>query len=132
MRTHQLETITISQNALDWLKEKYTAVDKMSITDYSKFLAEDCQLQFGNNPIAQGRDNLLNGIAIFWKNIQGLDHSFINVLGTDNLFAAEAIIDYTTSKGKLVPLPCTTLIKRNEAGQASSIKIFIDTTPLFS
>lgn len=132
MRTDKLKSVQISEEALNWLKGKYQAVDSMDAEKYRTFLAEDCKLMFGNNPVVECNNEIIGGIKHFWDAINGLDHSFINILGTDNLFAAEALIDYTRKDNKVMPLPCVTVIERNSEGLAKHIGIFIDTTPLFT
>lgn len=131
MRTSKIKNVQISDNALTWLKEKYLAVDSMNAEKYRAFLAPDCQLQFGNNPVVQCNNEIIGGIKHFWETIHGLDHSFLNILGTDRHFAAEAIIDYTRKDSQVVQIPCVTIIQRNDQGLASSIQIFIDTTPIY-
>ena len=131
MRTNNLQNVQISDKALAWLKEKYLAVDAMDAEKYRAFLAPDCQLQFGNNPIVKCNNEIIGGIKHFWETINGLDHSFLNVLGNDYHFAAEALIDYTRKDNQIVQTPCVTIIKRNEDGLALSIQIFIDTTPIY-
>jgi hypothetical protein len=131
MRTIKLNQVQISETALDWLKSKYTAVDSMNAELYRTFLADDCQLQFGNNPIVKCNNEIIGGIKHFWEAIAGLDHSFLSILGSDHHFAAEARIDYTRKDGKVVIIPCVTIIERNDDGLASFVKIFIDTNPIF-
>lgn len=131
MRTDKLNKIEISQTAFEWLKAKYTTVDNMDAEEYQNFLAEDCQLMFGNNPIVKCNNEIIGGIKHFWEVIRGLDHSFINILGSDYHFSAEALIDYTRKDNKVVAIPCVTVIERNADGLASFIKIYIDTTPIF-
>lgn len=131
MRTNNIQYVQISDNTLAWLKEKYIAVDTMDAEKYRTFLALDCQLQFGNNPIVKCNNEIIGGIKHFWETINGLDHSFLNVLGNDQHFAAEAIIDYTRKDNQVVKTPCVTIIKRNDEGLATSIQIFIDTTPIY-
>ncbi|NBP70154.1 MAG: hypothetical protein EBU52_15590 [Cytophagia bacterium] len=57
--------------------------------------------------------------------------SFLTILGSDHYMAAEALIDYKRKDGKVVALPCVTMIERNAAGEATSVRIFIDTAPIF-
>lgn len=97
MKTDQLKTTQISEEAMNWLTSKYQAVDSMNAEAYRTFLSEDCELQFGNY----------------------------------HLIAAEALIDYVRKDGKMVTVPCVTLIERNEDGLASSVRIFIDVAPVF-
>lgn len=131
MRTNNLQTIQVSAETLEWLNAKYQAVDAMDAEKYREFLAPDCLLQFGNNPVVQCNNAIIGGLRHFWETIGGLDHSFLNVLGSDRYFAAEALIDYTRKDGQIVPIPCVTVIRRNESGLASAIQIFIDTTPIY-
>ena len=121
----------ISAEAFQWLQQKYLAVDSRNHTAYATFLSDDCELQFGNNPLAIGEDAVLSGIDNFWHSIHGLNHNFINVLGTDDYIVLEANIDYTRTDDKVVQTPCVTLIERNTDGLATSIRIFIDTTPVY-
>ena len=131
MKTTLLKKQVMSPEAFQWLQNKYLAVDSRSHTEYAKYLSDDCVLQFGNNPLAVGEDALLQGIDNFWDSIHGLNHNFINVLGTDDCIVLEAVIDYTRTDDKVVQTPCVTIIERNGNGLANSIRIFIDTTPVY-
>lgn len=132
MKTNNIQHIQVSDTTMKWLQEKYLAVDAMDGEKYRSFLSEDCELQFGNNPIVKCNNDIIGGISHFWETINGLNHSFINVLGTDYHFAAEAIIDYTRKDNQVVKVPCVTIIQRNEQGLANSIKIFIDIAPIYA
>lgn len=132
MRIDQLKKNEITPAAFEWLQAKYRAVDAMNAEAYGAFLAEDCQLMFANNPTASGRVAILEGVQQFWNAIAGLNHSFQTILGSDQLMAAEALIDYTRKDGHVVTLPCVTLIERHPSGKATSVKIFIDTAPIFA
>ncbi len=131
MRTDKLQTIQISETTLQWLKANYIAVDSKDADRYRQFLAPDCKLAFGNNPVVQCNNDIVGGIKHFWETIQGLDHSFISVIGNDFHFAAEALIDYKRLDGRVVSVPCTTIIVRNAEGLASFVKIFIDLAPVY-
>jgi len=131
MRTHQLKSTQISEDALSWLMLKYEAVDSMNAELYRTFLSEDCELQFGNNPIVKCNNDIIGGLKHFWDSINGLDHSFLNVFGSDNHFAVEAMIDYKRKDNIVVTIPCVTAIERNEMGLSKSVKIYIDTEPVF-
>lgn len=131
MRIQHIRTNELSPDAFLWLQAKYSAVDAMDALQYGSFLAEDATLQFANTPAVQGRSIILAGLQRFWSGIRGLDHDFINILGTDASLAAEALIDYTRKDGRVVSLPCVTVIERNDDGLATSVRIFIDTAPIF-
>jgi len=131
MTTEKLRFSQVPDETLAWLMAKYKAVDSMNSEAYAAFLATDCELNFGNNPTAQGRDEVLSGIRHFWGSISGLNHHFTNVFGQHDHFAAEALIDYIRKDNKVVKVPCVTTIQRNAEGQARRISIYIDITPIF-
>lgn len=131
MTTDKIKFSQVPDETLAWLMAKYKAVDSMNRDAYAAFLSADCQLNFGNNPTAQGREEVLSGIQQFWGAIGGLNHNFIHVFGNRDHFAAEAVIDYTRKDGKVVRIPCVTTIHRNTEGQAKTISIYIDITPIF-
>ena len=132
MKTDHLKTQMLYSEAFQWLQNKYLAVDGRNHAAYANYLADDCVLQFGNNPLATGEDAVLQGIDNFWASIHGLNHNFLNVLGTDHQLVLEALIDYTRADDRVVQIPCVTLIDRNEAGLATSIRIFIDVAPVYA
>jgi hypothetical protein len=131
MTTHFLKTNQLSEEAFAWLQDKYRAVDSRDHDGYARFLADNCSLQFANNPIVHGEEALLAGIDNFWQSIHGLNHNFMNVLGTEDQMVLEANIDYTRADDRVVVIPCVTIIERNNEGLAESIRIFLDVTPLF-
>lgn len=130
MRSHQLKT-QISEEGSTWLNSKYEAVGVMDAGAYRTFLSEDCELQFGNNPIVKCNNEIIGGLQHFWDATNSLDHSFINIMSNDSQIAAEALSDYTRKEGKVVVTPCFTIIERNQDGLASSVRIFIDVAPVF-
>ncbi|GEP93328.1 hypothetical protein SAMN05660909_05198 [Chitinophaga terrae (ex Kim and Jung 2007)] len=131
MKTDQLKIITISDTALEWLKAKYTAADALDAEGYRKFLAEDAQLQFGNSPIVSSANEIVYALGNFWKTINGMKHSFLNIIGTDNYFAVEALVDYTRKDDHVVQIPATTIIERNADGLVSFIRAYIDIAPIY-
>lgn len=131
MKTDQLKVITISDSALEWLKAKYTAADSLDAEEYRKFLAEDAQLQFGNSPIVSSANEIVQALGNFWKTINGMKHSFLNIIGTDNYFVVEALVDYTRKDDHVVQIPAATIIERNADGLVSFIRAYLDIAPIY-
>jgi hypothetical protein len=132
MKVEEIKINQLSTEAFAWLQGKYAAVDAMNLVGYGTFLAEDCILQFGNNPLTHGKQEILTGIGHFWSLIGGLNHNVQSIVGTDHFFAMEANIDYTRKDDKVVMVHCVTIIERNEAGLATSIRIFLNDSPIFN
>lgn len=131
MKTEHINLVQVSEPAYQWLKAKYIAVDDRDAEAYRSFLAEDCQLAFGNNPAIKGADKIIESLIKFWETINGLNHHFINIFGLEHQLAAEAIIDYTRKDNTVVAIPCVTTIERSANGKAVFIRIYIDTAPIF-
>jgi hypothetical protein len=132
MTTTLLIRNTLSAEDFAWLQKKYLAVDGMNLEGYGVFLADGCTLEFGNNPKAKGKVEVLEGLRQFWQQIHGLNHHFVNVYGTAQAMVLEAHIDYTRKDERVVRVPCVSIVERNVAGLAQSVRIFLDTTPVFA
>ncbi len=131
MRIDNLKRADISENTLEWLKRVYVAVDAKDAVQFGSFFSEKCELVFGNNPALGSRELIVEVIRDFFSGLKGLDHSFINILGSDDYFAAETVIDYTRLDDKVVTVPAVTIIERDDSGACTSLRIFIDLTPVY-
>jgi ketosteroid isomerase-like protein len=114
-----------------WLVAHYADVDNMRMDAYLAALADDVKVTFGNHPPAVGKAQVRDAIGGFWASIKGLKHNFVNVLQDGALTALEARIDYTRKDGRVVTVPCTTIIERRDEKVAAA-RIYIDLAPVFA
>lgn len=105
-------------------------MDNKNVELYGTFLADDCVMQFNNNPSIEGKANILQNLSNYWTTNDRLTHDLLNIYGTDSSFVLEALNHYKRNDGS-VTVPAVAISDRNEAGLVTSIR-YTDTTRLFA
>jgi ketosteroid isomerase-like protein len=129
---NELKINQLSSAAFAWYQEYLNAVDSVDTERYGQFLADDCEFQFGNNPIVKGKQAILEGLKKFWATYDSEEHILHGITGQDNYFALEATNVYQRKDGKKVSIPAVAITERNDQGLAKSIRVFIDIAPLYA
>lgn len=112
-------------------RKLYTAVDAMDMQGFLAGLTDDIEVRFANHPPARGKEQVRGAIAGFWASIGGLKHRFENVYVDGATQTLEAQIDYTRKDGKVVTVPCTTLIGWR-GPLAATMRIYLDLAPVYA
>ncbi len=115
----------------DWYLALFDHIDQMSMDGFLAGLTEDCTVTFGNQPTVKGRAEIRSAIGAFWASIRALKHRFVNVTQDGDDMTLEAQIDYTRLDGRLVTIPCATVLKRC-GHKVRSMRIYIDVAPLYA
>jgi hypothetical protein len=119
---------------ISWTESFYTDVDAQLIDRVLDRFAPDGELVFGNNPPAVGRVAIREVLDNLRAALSGIRHEWRNCWQADDrgtvLF--EARVHYTTHGGTELTLPCATVIARTPSGAVASLRIHIDTAPLFA
>ena len=115
----------------DWVKRYYSAVDSMNVEEFTALHTEDVRLRFGNAETVVGRDAVVGGITDFWGAIKGLRHNFVQTWDDGDVEIVEALIDYTRHDGKVVTLPCTSIL-RKRGDLVQDLRIYMDVSPVFA
>lgn len=129
---NELKINQLSEEAFEWYRQYLSAVDETNAEKFAEFLAEDCEFQFGNQPTVAGRQNIVEGLKQFWATYDGEEHVLLNILGTDDCFALEALNVYKRKDGKEVTCPAVAITERNDKGLVKSFRVFIDIAPLYA
>ncbi|GAA6614935.1 nuclear transport factor 2 family protein [Scytonema sp. NUACC26] len=132
MRTNKLRINQLSQETYKWYLTYLEAIDTRDVETYSRFLAEDCQMQSNNNPPVQGKAAIVQFLADYWKTFASLEHDLLNIYGSDSAFVLEALNHYKRNDGKDVTLKAVAFTDRNEAGFVTSVRFYTDTAELFA
>ncbi|GAP98040.1 nuclear transport factor 2 family protein [Leptolyngbya sp. NIES-2104] len=132
MKTDELKVNQLSSKAYEWYLTYLTAMDKLDIDAYASFLAEECEMQFGNNPIVRGKNNVLEGLKTFWATVDGDEHNLQNIFGDDSKFVLEAFNTFKLKDGKTVTIPAVAITERNSEGLVTSVRLFMDVAPIFA
>lgn len=114
-----------------WVRDYYDTIDGMNLEEFLGWHTDGAKVTFGNNPTAEGKEQIAEAIGGFWSMIGGLRHHFQNVWATDDgTTVLEAAIDYWTKGGTEVTVPAVTLIERS-GEKVSNLRIHVDLAPLF-
>ncbi|MDM0066939.1 nuclear transport factor 2 family protein [Variovorax sp. J31P207] len=108
----------------------YRAIDGMAMDGLLDGLTDDVEVTFGNCPSMKGKAAVEDGVGAFWKSIRGLTHHFVNVVESGACSALEATVDYVRADGRLVTIPCVTMLMR-EGELVRSLRIYIDIGPVY-
>ena len=68
--------MSASDATVDWIERQYETVNGMDMDGFLSFIAEEAQLQFGNNEPASDHDQIRGAIGEFWDSIDDLRHEF--------------------------------------------------------
>lgn len=132
MKTSDLRTNHLSEDAYGWYVEYLGALDAKDIDAYGSYLAPDVELTMNNAEPLRGRDAVTAGLAEYWQSFRALEHDLLNIYGTDERFVLEALNHYTTLDGREVTLRAVAFTDRGRDGLATSVRLFSDTGPLFA
>jgi len=121
----------LQQERTDVLERYYETVDNMGLENFKAMHSEDAVVQFANFPPAKGPEAISQAIGYFWSSINGLKHNFVNRWDTAEETILEANIDYTRKDGKVVTLPCVTILNPRD-GKVANLRVFIDTAPIYA
>ena len=112
MKTNELKVNQLSPKAYEWYLAYLNAMDKLDLDAYAGYLAEDCELQFGNNSIVKGKNNVVEALRAFWATIDGDEHNLQNIFGDDNNFVLEAFNTFKLKDGKTVTVPAVAITEK--------------------
>ena len=108
--------------------------ETFNVSEAMTLFAEDATYQFGNYPVAVGIDQIKQAAASshmdFIKSATFDVKSMIEPGG--GVVACEMDINYLTTDGRTITLPCADLFRFNEQGLVREMKIFMDAGPLFA
>ena len=116
----------------DWVRDYYDNVDNMRLDEFVDSHTDDVVVKMGNSPPAVGKDAVREAIGGFWTMIGGLRHEFVSVHDAGATTVVEASIDYTLLDGRVVTVPCASILDRADGGKVSGLRVYIDLAPVFS
>lgn len=132
MKTDELKINQLSPKAYEWYLAYLNAMDKLDMNAYAEYLAEDCELQFGNNPIVKGKNKVVEALQSFWATIDGDEHNLLSIFGNDNSFVLEALNTFKLKDGRTVTVPAVAITEKNFDGLVTSVRLFMDVAPIFA
>ena len=117
---------------LEWVDDFFRDVDTVQIDKLAPWFADDINLRFANNPVIKDKQTAVHVLSEFFSSIAGMKHETETLVGTDDEAAQQAIVTYTRTDGRRVPLPVSSYLHRNDAGKVDKLWIYIDINPLYA
>jgi ketosteroid isomerase-like protein len=123
----------LSAEASAWYLERYLpAMDTLRIEAYAAFLAEDVEVRFNNAEPVRGKAAAVAMLSGYWKSFTAIEHEPLNIFGSDRAFVLEALNHYLRHDGRRVTTRAVAVTERNEAGLATSVRVYADASPVFA
>jgi len=95
-------------------------------------LSDDCTMQINNNPLINGKDQIINHLISLWASYKEDAHDLLNIYGTDSSISSEIVNHFTLHDGKEITINAVACTDRNEEGILTSVRLYADFSPLFS
>ena len=132
MKTSQLHINQLPAATYEWYLDYLEAIDTRNVEKYATFLANDCEMQTNNFPVVAGKTAIIEGLTQYWQSFASVEHDLLNIYGTDNAFMLEALNHYLRHDGKSVTLRAVAMTDRDSSGLVTSVRLYTDTSQLFS
>ena len=132
MKTKNLKFNQLSASVYEKYLDYLTAMDNKDVEGYGKFLADDIEMHFNNNPFGQGKDVILQGLGNYWQSFATIEHDLVNIYGTDDHYVLEAFNHYQRHDGKKVTVKAVAFTDLNDEGKVKSVRLYMDTAPVFA
>ena len=132
MKTSNLNINHLSSAGYAWYLDYLDALDAKDIERYGSFLADNCTMQINNAEVMTGKAVILGALSQYWQSFGRLEHDLLNLYGTDTVFMLEALNHYERLDGQAVTLRAVALTDRNVAGEVTSVRLYSDTSVLFT
>lgn len=117
-----------------WTVDYYADVDSLNLDGYLASHAPDASVTFGNNPPAIGRAAIGEVVGGLFAALSLMRHEQRNLWLVDGGATAvfEATVTHRTRGGAEVRVPAVSLLERNDASLATSLRVHTDMAPLFA
>ncbi len=132
MKTENLRINQLSDQAYENYLAYLKAMDNKDVESYGTFLANDVEMTFNNDPFGKGKEVILSGLGKYWQSFASIEHDLINIYGSDRNYVLEAMNHYTRHDGKSVTVKAVAFTDLNEEGKVRSVRLYMDTTPVFA
>ncbi|MCF6472883.1 nuclear transport factor 2 family protein [Nonomuraea sp. MG754425] len=116
----------------DAVRNVFQAVDSFDVDAFTRLLAEDATLVFGNAEPSVGREPIAAGLRTFFATIAGLRHRIVRNWQAGDETIAETEVTYRRLDGKHVSVPAVSIWRTRADGLISDYRIFVDLAPVYA
>lgn len=132
VRTDRLRIDQLSAQTYQWYLTYLQAMDSKNVERYGTFLSDSCVMQFNNDAPIRGKVAIVQFLRDYWTTFESLEHDLLNIYGMDSSFVLEALNHYKRSDAKEVTVRAVAFTDLDEEGLVTSVRLYTDTTPLFT
>jgi hypothetical protein len=112
------------------IEELFIAIDSKNTKSFCTFLADDCELTFGNMPTVTGRDAIFEVIDGFFNSISGLSHKLTEAINADDALITYGVVTYTHLDNRQVAANFCNVFKMS-GDLVKKYRIFVDVSQLY-
>ncbi|MEO3810345.1 nuclear transport factor 2 family protein [Sphaerisporangium sp. B11E5] len=116
----------------DAVRRVFQAVDSFDADEFTRLLAEDATLVFGNAEPLAGREAITAGLKAFYSTIGGLRHRIVRHWQVDADIIAETEVTYQRLDGKEARVVAVSIWRTRDDGLISDYRIFVDLAPAYA
>lgn len=136
MNLKKLRTNQLTTQGWAWYRHYLDVLDVYDLDRYAAFLADDVSIQFNNADPMVGLERAKAGLGQFWGSITGMGYTLVheplNIYGTDDAFALEALNHYDTADRRRITIRAVAFTDRGADGKVTSVRIYQDVSPLYA
>ncbi|GIH75118.1 nuclear transport factor 2 family protein [Planobispora longispora] len=116
----------------EMVRRVFQSVDSFDPDEFTRLLAEDATLRFGNAEPQVGREAIAAGLRAFFSTIGGLRHRVVRNWQVDADIIAETEVTYQRLDGKDVSAVAVSIWRTRDDGLISDYRIFVDLAPVYA
>lgn len=115
----------------DWWNALMATIDGKRAQDFARFLTQDGEFRFGNQPSVHGREAVAAYVEAFFGMIGGSRHELLHTWADAGTAVCEGLVHYTRLDGRQVSVPFVNVFHLR-GGEIARYLIYIDNAPLFA
>ncbi len=112
-----------------WIQELTASIDAMDADTFASFLTEDAQFRYGSSPATVGKENIRDGVAMFFTQYKKLRHSLIGTWTLPDVVFMQGDVTYTRLDGADITVPFVNCLKMR-GDKIHEYLIYIDPSPM--
>jgi len=108
----------------------FKIIDGMDAAAFATFLTDDLIFRFGNMPVVEGKDNVVEAVTGFYASIRSLSHEVDNIWITDDVAVCNGSVTYTRHDSGTLSVPFANIFHFRE-DLIKDYRIYADISQLY-
>lgn len=112
------------------IHEVFNAIDSFDSDKFVSYMTDDAAFRFGNMPAVEGKENIREFVAGFFKSIKGIKHDQMEIWEADGVKLMNGRVTYTRHDDSLLSVFFANTFKM-KGDKIKDYFIFVDTSELY-